>query len=136
MSFTLYTVHMRPVPTGEVVEDVVLVPERGSVWAFIFGLFWALWHRMWLVAGLLALFVFFGGYIMDVPLSVSLGVSVLFALECFTLKRWTLSTRGYVEVGLVGADDEDQALEKFYSLLRCGDIAVPHLAEEPVSNPA
>ena len=48
----VYTVHI--LPGADALEDAPLLVREGFCWpAAIFTVFWALWHRMWLVAGLL-----------------------------------------------------------------------------------
>tara|TARA_B100001939_G_scaffold324417_2_gene316393 strand:- start:5664 stop:6074 length:411 start_codon:yes stop_codon:yes gene_type:complete len=134
MEYRTYTAHMRPLPWGAEVSahDVVLVPEKGSFWAFLFGPFWALYHRMWGLAAVLLLIIFGGGAFtgfqhQDV---IVLALAAFLGLEGFHLKRWSLSLKGYVELGVVGGDDEDMAAERFYRLLQRGQFNIPRFGPE------
>ncbi len=92
----------------------VLVPERFSWGAAIFGPFWLFAHRAW-IAGIIALFAALAaGWLAPsewrVELIVALGV--LLGLLGQDLRRWSLSRRGYLLAHVVAARDQDEALAR------------------------
>src|SRR5690606_20417783 len=96
----IFTVHMKP---GQTAESAVFVPEGFSVWAFLFQPFWALYHRLWLAAGLMLL-ALFGLGLLTARLGLADGqanmlqllLAVLIGAEARDLWRWTLKRRGFV----------------------------------------
>jgi hypothetical protein len=87
----------------------------------IFGPFWLLWHRLWLVAL---------GWLILVPgveaglarlgvarpsiLFIDIVVAIFLGLEAASLRRWTLSRGNWRQLDLVIADDEDTAERRFF----------------------
>jgi hypothetical protein len=47
--------------------------------------------------------------------AVSLGIAILLGMEAGSLRRWTLTRRGYRNVGVVVGDDLDTAERRFFS---------------------
>ena len=45
----VYSVHMRPISEHPNPDEFVFVRDGFSLWAFLFGPFWMLRHRLWLV---------------------------------------------------------------------------------------
>ncbi|MDA5194598.1 DUF2628 domain-containing protein [Govanella unica] len=118
----IYTVQMKPGDSG---LNAVFVPEGFSVWAFVFLPFWALYHRLWLVAGLICLGLF-GLTVLSQALNLSSLqdslLQVMFALlvgaEARDLWRWTLRRRGFEMRSALAADDEDEAELRFFGTTR------------------
>ena len=89
--------------------------------AFLFAPLWMLWHRMWLVlagyvivsAVLETALVTVGASPTDVVV-VALLISLLVGLEASTLRRFTLSRRGWRNVGVVSGDDLEDAERRFF----------------------
>jgi hypothetical protein len=127
----VYTVHMRR-PTLDPDRDIRLVKDGFNWPAFFFSIVWALWCRLWLVAGILlaaetaiaAAMAALGG---DgrTQLIISIGSAVIVGLVANDLKRWTLFRRGYLEVGVVTGSDIDAAERRFWDQR-------PHLAADLV----
>jgi len=111
----LYTVH---IPAGGPVpgEEPLLVKE-GLCWsALFFSFLWALWHRMWLVAVLLALI----STVIEVALSLvganiaargalNLGFALFVASSANDWRRAWLARRGFRLSEIVASDNEDAA---------------------------
>jgi hypothetical protein len=115
----VYTVHIPPASQRQ--PDPVLVKEGFSWPAFFFGPFWALAHRMWLVAiALLALDLVSSGLMDAAHLSppiqavLSLAIAVLIGAHANDWRRWSLDRRGFREVGVVAARNVDEALERYF----------------------
>lgn len=119
----IYTVHEPPLRHGAAAhaDGVRFIRDGVYLWAFIAPPIWMMWHGLWLV-----LVLFVGGVaLLDIGLA-ALGISStsivvidiliawLVALEGASLRRWTLSRRGFREVGLVSADDEPEAERRFF----------------------
>ena len=107
----IYTVHRRH-GGGDPDRNLVLVKE-GFCWpAFLFGGFWALWHRMWLIG-----FAWIGIEVWLEVLPVLLpidptahaiamtGLHVAIATLANDIRRWNLTHRRFDEAAVVtGAD--------------------------------
>jgi|GEM_PF-5162463 len=130
MAIQSYSIHVKPVEAGELPEDVAFVPEKSSYLAFLLGPIWAAFHGMWLVLilYLIVLTVIFSFVDSLYQGPVWLGTSILYGLQFFDLKRWTYKTRGYEECGVLVAEGDDLAAQRFYQLLDEGEITVPTLS--------
>ena len=114
-----YTVHLRRHGLDPD-RDLVLVKEGFSWPAFFFSVLWALWHRLWLVAGIffliqLAMSLVLAVWTLD-PVSasaVSVGAALIFGYAANDLRRWVLGRRGFVETAVVAADGLDGAERRF-----------------------
>ena len=120
----VYTVHQPPLGKGENEPDparFTFVRDGFYVWGFLLSVLWMLRHRLWLVA---VLFVA-GTILLDIGLRyagvtsgwrylVFVAIAFLVGLEGATLRRWTLKRRGYTNVGVVVADDPDDAERRFF----------------------
>jgi hypothetical protein len=105
----------------------VLVPEGFAWLAFLFGLPWLLWHRLWLesaiyIGGLAVLALLLPATAL-VP--ASLALHVLLGAHARDLRRMALARRGYAEAHVVVAGDADRALARVLE-------ARPELAHMPV----
>ncbi len=120
----VFTVHAPLAPDNEsrnAADRFVFIRDGFYVWAFLAGLFWLVYHRLWLaligyiavngaiVAVLSALHV--GG---DIRLGVMLLIELLMGLEAATLWRWTLSRRHWRQLDVIVADDREQAERRFF----------------------
>lgn len=120
----LYTVHLSGRATSPD-RDAVLVRE-GFCWpACLFTVFWALWHRMWLVALMLVL----AGAGLSIglealgfdPLSqaaVMLGYLVLVGYSANDWRRRALKRSGLVEVGVVVGDRREAAERRYFDRMK------------------
>lgn len=106
MAAKLYTVHFSPFGRGPD-RDARFVKE-GFAWpAFVFGPFWAFYHRLWLpglllLAAIAALALASELGLLDpaADMILSLGLSALFAVEANDLRRAKLGRAGLAERGL------------------------------------
>jgi hypothetical protein len=122
---SVYTVYEPPLKAHESAPDperFVFVRDGFSFWAFLLAPWWMLRHRMWLALT--------GYVILAVALSVALRLigasttvtiiagalfSLLVGFEAATLRRFTLSRRGWRNVGLVVGDDIESAEHRFFN---------------------
>jgi hypothetical protein len=120
----VYTVHA-PKSYGADVrtkpEKVVFVRDGFYVWAFLIGLFWLIWNRLWLTLI---------GYIViqfavevalrklgasaDARLFVMFVIALFMGLEAGSLKRWTFSRGKWRQIDVIVADDEETAERRFF----------------------
>jgi hypothetical protein len=121
---SVYTVHEPPPRRNEAAAD----PERFKFvrdgfhfWAFVFGPVWMLFHRLWLVFVLYVIFsatmhtlLWFAGTTSGTKFYIGVLISILIGLEAPTLRRWTLARRNWRTVGVVAADDAEDAERRFF----------------------
>jgi len=121
---SVYTVHEPPLRVNDASPDpdgFAFVRDGFSGWAFVLGPLWMLRHRMWIVlagyvvvsAGLQFLVRAFGASA-SALFVVGLLISLLVGLEASTLRRFTLSRRGWTNVGVVSGDDLEDAERRFF----------------------
>lgn len=91
-------------------EGVVFIPEGFSWAALVFTMFWAMFHRMWMVAAVL--FAVYAGVAVAeasnligpvLGSAIHIGISLLFGFEARRLKSLSLVRAGFRPVGLVEA---------------------------------
>ena len=118
----VFSIHLRPSALTPD-RDAILVKE-GFCWpAFVFGPFWALWHRMWFAAiGLLSVLIALGVAEALVRLdpmtysAVMIGVAAIIGFCANDWRRNALTMRGWKMAGLSAASDRDLALRRFIDL--------------------
>jgi hypothetical protein len=119
---SVYTVHAPTVVTlRNEADSFVFVRDGFHFWALVFGPFWLLWHRLWLVLlGYVATTAVIGvalavlGAPSNVRLLVFLLVAVLMGLEAASLRRWSYSRGKWRQIDFVVADDEEKAERRFF----------------------
>ena len=117
----LYSVHQPP--DGDP-EDLVLVRDGFSFWAFLLTVLWALWNRLWWEAAALVIIWVVLSLIMNLlgaddftQLMISLGFQILVGYEARDLQRWSLARRGWQELGVVSGNSEEAAERRFLDLM-------------------
>ena len=113
---TVFTVH----ELGT--HQAVLVPERFSLAAFVFGPLWLLAQRAWIAAILAFAALVAVGVLPNADLRwLGWGaVAWLLGLHGQDLRRWALARRGYRLAGVVTGADTDSALGRL--LVRRPDL--------------
>lgn len=121
---SVYTVYEPPLKAHESAPDperFVFVRDGFSFWAFLLAPFWLLRYRLWLafigyviVAIALQIALRWIGASPTVTVIVAALLSLLVGFEAATLRRFTLSRRGWRNVGLVVGDDIDSAERRFF----------------------
>lgn len=109
-------------PAGDRAVEAEYVADRFSVWAFVFPVVWALWHRLWLEAAILVLIGLGIGFAVaragTAPVEVAGGImtlliSILVGLESASLRVAALRRRGWSEAAIVNADNAEEAAIRF-----------------------
>jgi len=119
-----YTVHAPPRAANDAAtaaDRFRFVRDGFHFWAFLVTPVWLLLHRLWLalliyVVGFAAIEI--GMSVARVPSNIQLLVGLLIALlagvEASSIRRWTLTRRGWSTVGFVVGEDEELAERRFY----------------------
>jgi uncharacterized protein DUF2628 len=126
---SVYTVHQPPPRTADDLADTdrfVFVRDGFSWWAFLLTPLWMLRHGLWLVlivyllvlAGIDAVLHVLGASTSTIVL-VGAVVSLFVGLEAGTLRRFTLSGRGWRNVGVVSGHDAEEAERRFFDAWVC-----------------
>ena len=121
----VYTVH-EPLPrkaeTSANPDRFAFVRDGFYFWAFVLGPVWMLWRRLWLVTLLyivVSAAVQVGLWALGASDTVGFIVGVLIALlvgfEAGTLRRWTLTRRGWRNAGVVVGEDIETAERRFFA---------------------
>ncbi len=115
----LFNVYINP-EAEENLADAVYVRESFNLWAFLFTLFWALYHRMWLVAG--GLFVIqmvmfmlsrYGVLSEQDATIIGLFVQAWLGWHASDLRDYTLKKRGYILSDVVSGENDARAQLRF-----------------------
>lgn len=113
-----YTVHIKT--PAEELDNVRFVREGFNLWAFVFGAFWAFYHRLWL-AGVaiiavqaIALQCTHMGWLSEAG-SSAVQVLLSLALGIFgnDVLRMKLQRKGFIFTDVVVADNETKATQRF-----------------------
>jgi hypothetical protein len=121
---SVYTVYQPPLQAADdlsVTDRYVFVRDGFSWWAFLLTPFWMLRHRLWLVLTVYVLVL----VVIDAALHalgastfaiimVGALISLFVGLEGGTLRRVTLSGRGWRNVGVVSGHDAEEAERRFF----------------------
>ncbi|MBI3503838.1 MAG: DUF2628 domain-containing protein [Proteobacteria bacterium] len=121
MGVRLYTVHLSPFATGPD-RGAIFVREGFSWAAGLFGFLWALYHRLWWPAlGMLA-------YVLALAAAEELleldpvrvfcldaAFALIVGFEANDMRRRALEARGYVESGVAGGADLDEAELRWFA---------------------
>jgi hypothetical protein len=122
---SVYTVYEPPLRARESApnpERFVFVRDGFYFWAFLATWLWLLWHRMWLVLLLYVLvvlclegiFYYFGVDTVSATVADIL-VGLLIGIEASSLRRFSLTRRGFTNVGVVVGDNLEAAEQRFFS---------------------
>jgi hypothetical protein len=139
----IYTVH-EPLPRKNEAsanpERFAFVRDGFYFWAFVLGPFWMLWRRLWLVTVLYVVTftaMELGLWALGVTETVKFVLGVLLALligfEGGTLRRWTLTRRGWRNLGVVVGDDQETAERRFFAAWAPSPVAPAPFAPSPSS---
>jgi hypothetical protein len=126
----VYTVHA-PLAAGRgavaATDRFVFVRDGFYFWAFVAGLIWLIWHRLWLgLLGYIVLSVVFEltASALGLGSGTRIMVMFLFALlmgfEAASLWRWTLSRGKWQHIDVVVADDAETAEARFFDRWTAG----------------
>ena len=133
-SLRLYSIHL-PAPYSARGREPEALREGFSLIAFVATVLWALANRLWIRAGVLAaVFVVFLGLATLAGLNapglavITLATMVWVGVEANDWLRADLTKRGWREVGVIAAENQDAALRRY------GDLA--SLSPPPSPEPA
>ena len=102
-------------------DRFIFLRESFSLGAFLFGPLWMIWRRLWVVLVIYLVVlaaVEFGlrrlGIAMSSRIAVYALIQLLVGVEAASLRRWTLTRRGWRDCGIVIGDDRDLAERRFF----------------------
>jgi hypothetical protein len=114
MKTRIYTVHLLDN------ADPVLVKQGFSWPAFFLAVPWALFHRMWWVAaGFVVLQIILGVVFSEAGFNdmqqaiISFILAIIIATSADELRRYALTSRGYVLTDVVVEENSERALRRF-----------------------
>jgi hypothetical protein len=120
-----FTVHEPPPRKDESVtapERFVFVRDGFHFWAFVLAPLWLLVRRLWLAFFIyvvltiaLAVALKFAGAPSYLQSTAALVIAFLIGLEASSIRRWTLTRRGWKNLGFVVAEDAELAERRFYA---------------------
>lgn len=120
----VFTVHEPPRRAADAAVDpqrIVFVRDGFHFWAFITAWLWMLWYRMWLLLviylvtfAVIELGMHYAGVGGGGLAIVGLLIAFLVGMEASTLRRFTLTRRGWKNVGIVSGEDREDAERRFF----------------------
>ncbi len=131
-----YTIHLNSVDAAEIIrrgEEATFIKEGISWPALFIQVFWLVYHRLW-IASLVYIAVFalfltaFNWLEMGIlgPLALT-ALMILFALEANDIRRYFLSLKSHLNVGVSGGRTQGDAERRFFAMLE----AATHGQEQP-----
>jgi Protein of unknown function (DUF2628) len=122
----VFTVHEPPLRATAALPDperFVFVRDGVYVWAFLLTPLWMLWRGLWLVFIIYAVFAAAVDMAMHYTefgtgsiILVQLLISLLVAVEAASLRRFSLTRRGWKNIGVVSGNDLEDAERRFYDV--------------------
>ncbi len=116
----IYTVHINP-SKPHALEKAIFVREGFNFFAFFFGVFWALYHRMWWAAFWLAMIIGFLGVAEEQQLLDIRSMAILQLAFNLVVGFWAndwlranLSKRGYIMLDIVVSDNSLRAQQRYF----------------------
>lgn len=122
----IYTVH-RLAWSADEDGDAVLVKEGFSWPGLVFGIFWTLWHGMWIASAALfgialvaGLAIGVAGFSDDVASLVQLLLHLAVGIFGNDMRRWSLRRTGRIECAVVAAPRLADAERRYFAALAGG----------------
>ena len=111
---TTYSIFAKP--NDKTAADAIFVSDGFSWGAFVFTWAWALWNRMWIVAAVVISAMLVASVLPPTPqILLSLAVNILMGLHANDLLSWSLTRRGFSEIGLSNGGSLEEAELQFYA---------------------
>jgi hypothetical protein len=122
--------------------DFTLLRDRFAWLAFLFPLFWALFHRLWLEAlAILAIGAVIGALgswdmLANFAPGIGLAAMFLFGLEANSVRAAALRRRGFADWGVVEAENAADAELRYIAERHGDEIEAASAPEMPTSRPS
>lgn len=124
----IFTFYQKPGETSW--ESVIAVPERFSIAAFLFGFFWALYRRLWLIAiMILGAQLALPGAVEMLGLDPALGSVALLAFAFYVgcsandWRREKFERLGYKMVGIAAGRTLEEAERRFFDNVQARPVS-------------
>lgn len=139
---SVYTIQAPANSLGEAeLEDSAFLREGFSWGAFIFAVFWLLWHRLWVAAALwlvvCAGFVWLSLSVLSLGsfLLIAFALHLLLGLEANALLRRRYARHDYQLIDVISAESREIAERTFFSRALQGRPEAPSASNNPPSPP-
>jgi hypothetical protein len=116
----IYTVHINP-SKAHPVEKAIFVREGFSFMAFLLGVVWALYHRMWWEAAFIVVIMSLFGAAEELKwldkqslLVLQFAFNLIVGFQANDWQRGALSRRGYIMSDIVVSDDKLRAQQRYF----------------------
>ena len=116
----IFTVYEKP-EASDPADRVVLLREGFAFWAFIFNVFWLIAKQRWWVLGMYlaaATIIALGCELLHISetsaMLLQLWLQLVLAYHASDLQAWVLKRRGYRLAGLLAAESEMTAAQRYY----------------------
>ncbi len=116
----IYTVHIN-LNQEHAVEKAIFVREGFNFMAFIFGIAWALYHKMWFYSFIIGITMTLLGAANeqnwlqdDTILVLNTALNVIIGLWANDLRRNHLANKGYIISDIVVSDNELAAQQRYF----------------------
>lgn len=103
------------------IDQAIFVSENFSIFAFILGFFWALYHRLWWIAGIVIALLFCLNQLesrnfisSQIGAVIEFGSFLFLGLAASDLQEKSLSKRGYILSEIVAAKNLDEAKMRYF----------------------
>lgn len=141
-----FTVHAPPRREGEAPatpERFVFVRDGFHGWAFLLAPLWLIACRLWLalllyaiaMGAIIAGLAYLGASASAQGFAI-FSIALLIGFEASTIRRWTLTRRGWPTLGFVVGEDRDIAEHRFFTQWAERGQTAPQAASAPPTAPA
>ena len=140
-----FTVHAPPRRDGEAPaspERFAFVRDGFHGWAFLLAPLWLIARRQWLALVLyVAVSAVVGSVLVLLGASASAQgiaafcIALLIGFEASTIRRWTLTRRGWATLGFVVGEDQDVAERRFFTQWAARGASLPEAPATATATP-
>lgn len=116
----VFTVYIKP-EAADPIETATFVEDGFSIIAFMFNVFWAIYHRSWLAAAGILLANFLLSYLQlhhfisqEGALVLNIGILTVIGFEASEWYQTALKRRGYILLDIVTGKNLEQAQQRFF----------------------
>lgn len=116
----IFAVYEKP-EASDPADRVVLLREGFAFWAFIFTVFWLIAKQRWWVLGMyiaVATVVAWGSELLHLSeisaMLLQLWLQLILGYHASDFEAWVLKRRGYRLAGLLAAESEMTAAQRYY----------------------
>lgn len=116
----IYTVHINPAKAHPI-EKSIFVREGFNLTAFIFGIIWSFYNRMWWETAFIVIITILFGLARELKwldlesiMILQFAFNFIVGLQANDWRRGSLSRRGYIMSDIVVSSDELSAQQRYF----------------------